>query len=112
MSAAVASGGSRKRSIGHLNPLRLRWDVLVQVEQVGRVVTVLQRPQPVELLRSISGSHPLLPLGGEEVDVGATGQRGLDLGVETLRPVDVVSRPVGSWVAAIVLSTNGAWRSP
>jgi hypothetical protein len=48
-------------------------DVLVQPEDVLRVVTVLEGDEPCVLLRPVHVAHALLRLVPEEVDVGATG---------------------------------------
>lgn len=56
------SGGAPVPALAQvrLGSARLRRGyVLVQVEQIGRVVAVLQCPQPVELLYSVGSPHPL-----------------------------------------------------
>src|SRR5215208_6604434 len=66
-----------------------RRDVLVEVEHVGGVVFVLEGLQAGELVAAVGVPHPVLSLSGEEVDVRAPGEGGLEVGVEPLRPVDV-----------------------
>src|SRR5262249_14970893 len=48
-----------------------RRDVLVDPEEVVRVVLLLDRLQPVELLRSVRLAHAIRALVPEEVDVHA-----------------------------------------
>src|SRR3954470_4821669 len=66
-----------------------RRHVLVQVEQVGRVVAVLELLEPRVLVLAEGGAHPVLPLGGKEVDVRPSGQGRLHRAIQALRPVHV-----------------------
>src|SRR6266487_3740799 len=59
-------------------------DVVIEVEDVARVVAVLQRGQPRQRVRAVGAPDARLPLVGEVVDVDAAGER-LDRGAVTPR---------------------------
>src|SRR5262245_29899126 len=46
-----------------------RWDVVVEPEEVGRVVTTLDRPQPLPCRPWVGRADPRLALVAEEADV-------------------------------------------
>src|SRR5687768_6661149 len=48
-----------------------RWDVLVEAEKVGRVVTSLDRPEPIPSRAWVGLAHPRCALVAEEADVCA-----------------------------------------
>src|SRR5205807_2749641 len=60
--------------------------VLVDAEEVVRIVLPLYRLQPVVLLRAVGGSDPVLPLVAEEVDVHRRVPR-LERGPEVPHPL-------------------------
>src|SRR5262245_17066970 len=76
-------------------------DVLVEAEEVGRVVGALELDQPVVLLGAVGLSNAVGALVAEEVDVDAVARVGLQGVEEVARPGDV---PVALWV---VLGPDG-----
>src|SRR5947209_16632870 len=66
-----------------------RLDVLIEVEEVRRVILRLEALQPGERLWVISRSHPCLALIGEEVDVPGAGAVWVDRVRGGLDPGDV-----------------------
>ena len=76
----------------------LRPDVLVETEQVRRVVRLLERAQPFVLRVPIGGPHSILSLLAQEVHVDAARRRGreyeLTAAGEELRPL--IDR-LGEW---------------
>src|SRR5579875_1362683 len=69
-------------------PLHRRLDVLIEAEQVGRVVGVLERDQPLVALPAVRRAHAVLPLGTELVHVDAD-REGLHRRPEVARPLNV-----------------------
>src|ERR1700680_4355370 len=65
----------------------IRSNVLVELEQVGGVVLVLQRNQAL-VVGAVGRAHPLLSFVAQEVDVGPM-RVGLQGGEQTPRPVDM-----------------------
>src|SRR6266581_622806 len=63
------------RRTSSLLSLPHRLDVVIQMEEVFRVVTRLQRGQPCQLGRAVSTPHSRLTFVGQVVDVGPTGER-------------------------------------
>src|SRR5215212_3693289 len=68
--------------------LHRRWDVLVEAEEVGRVVLVLQRNQPI-VVGVIGGPHPLLALHTEIIDIDRRWRERLQRVPKFSRPGDV-----------------------
>src|SRR5690348_1880132 len=75
-------------------PLYRRLDVLIEAEQVGRVVGVLERDQPFVARPVVRRTHAVLPLGAELVHVDAD-RVGLHRRPEVARPRDVSLRLLG-----------------
>ena len=67
-----------------------RFEVLVQTEQIRRIVLVLQGDQACILGAAMNRSHPLLPFVAEEVHVDAPIRDRVHGLPEVARPLDVL----------------------
>src|SRR4026209_1618566 len=80
---------------GQGSPGRLRPDVLVETEQVRRVVGPLERAQPLVLSVPVRGPHSVLPLLAQEVHVDTAGGVRADHLPEIPGPRHAGRRPLG-----------------
>src|SRR5215831_7582368 len=67
-------------------------DVLVDAEEVGRVVCPLESCQPLVVTLAVGRAHAVLALVAEEVEVDAPARVGLHRVEEVSRPSDVPVR--------------------
>ena len=89
---ASPDANSRGQSAGDADgPARIsaRLDVLVEAEEVGRVVDPLESREPLVVALAVGLAHAVLALVAEEVDVDASARVGLQRVEEVACPGDV-----------------------